>query len=67
MGFEQTKIFYTLVAAFVKRGEELRHTINKEQVAKEFAERWVKIHGAPNIKKVCAKANQKLKIKLFTI
>lgn len=67
MSFEQTSIFYNLVNNFVRRGEELRHEVSRGEKARAFAKRFADIHGKANIKKVCAKANQKLKIKLFTI
>lgn len=65
MSFEQTAIFYNLVNAFTKRGEEIRNETNRTETARVFAERFARMYGADKIKKVCAKANQKLKAKIF--
>ena len=65
MSFEQTTIFYNLVNAFTKRGEEIRNETNRTETARAFAERFAKMYGAEKIQKVKAKANQKLKEKIF--
>ncbi len=65
MSFEQTAIFYNLVNAFKQYGAEIRNESGREQKAKDFAARFERIHGAQNIKKVCAKANKALKAKIF--
>lgn len=65
MSFEQTTIFYNLVNAFTKRGEEIRNETNRTETARAYADRFARMYGADKIKKVCAKANQKLKAKIF--
>ena len=67
MSFEQTKIFYNLVNHFVAYGNSILYDAGREEKARDLAEKFSKMHGAANIKKVCAKANQKLKTKLYTI
>lgn len=67
MSFEQTTIFYNLVNHFVRYGEEIRHMQGKEEAARALAAGLAKMHGTANIKKVCAKANQKMKLKLYSI
>ena len=67
MSFEKTQIFYNLVESFCRHGEELKNTTDKEKRGREFAERFARMHGQDKIKKVCAKANQKLKQKIFSI
>jgi len=67
MSFEQTAIFYNLVKSFKQYGEEIRNESGREQKASDFARRFARMHGEQNIKKVCAKANQALKAKIFTL
>ena len=65
MSFEQTTIFYNLVNAFMIYGAEIRNEAERKEKAQMYASRFVKMYGADKIQKVKAKANQKLKAKIF--
>lgn len=65
MSFEQTTIFYNLVNAFTEFGNKIRYDTGRTETARAYAERFERMHGADKIKKVTAKANQKLKAKIF--
>jgi hypothetical protein len=67
MSFEQTKIFHNLVNHFVAYGNSILYDVGRKEKAHNLAEKLSKMHGEANIKKVCAKANQRLKTKLYTI
>ena len=67
MSFEQTNIFHNLTNHFVRYGESILHDVGKMEKARALAERTAKMHGMENAKKICAKANQRLKTKLYTI
>lgn len=65
MSFEQTTIFYNLVNTFTAYGEKIRYDTGREETAHAYGERFAKMYGADKIQKVKAKANQKLKAKIF--
>ena len=65
MSFEQTKIFFNLVNAFTQYGENIRYNAGRTETARAYAERFARMYGADKIQKVKAKANQKLKAKIF--
>lgn len=67
MSFEQTAIFYNLVNTFKEYGERIRYDSGREETARAYAERFARFYNADKIKKVCAKANQALKAKIFTL
>lgn len=67
MSFEQTKIFRDLVEHFTKFANEHRYLVGSDQMAAEMVARWSRMHGADRIAKVAKKANQKAKVKFYSV
>ena len=67
MSFEQTKIFADLVNNFTRFANEHRHDVGRDQMAAEMVARWSRMHGPDRIAKVAKKANQKAKVKFFSV
>lgn len=67
MSFEQTKIFRDLVEHFTKFANEHRNFVGCDQMAAEMVARWSRVHGPDRIAKVAKKANQKAKVKFYSV
>ena len=67
MSFEQTRIFADLVKHFSSFANEHRHDVGRDQMAADMIERAARMHGAANIAKVARKANQKAKVKFYSV
>ncbi len=67
MSFEQTKIFADLVNNFTRIANEHRHDVGRDQMAADMVARWSRIHGSDRIEKVARKANQKAKVKFYSV
>ena len=65
MSFEQTTVFYNLVNAFKRYGNDIKNDTTRTEKAALFAERFVRLYGQEKIQKVKAKANSALKAKIF--
>lgn len=67
MSFEQTKIFHDLVNNFTRFANEYRHDTRREQLAADMIQRSARMHGLDRIAKVAKKANQKAKVKFYSV
>ena len=67
MSFEQTRIFADLVNNFTRFANDHRHDVGRDQMASEMVARWSRMHGADRIAKVAKKANQKAKVKFYSV
>lgn len=67
MSFEQTKIFHDLVENFTNFANDHRHDVGRDQMAAEMVGRWSRMHGPDRIAKVAKKANQKAKVKFYSV
>ena len=67
MSFEQTKIFADLVNNFARFANEHRHDVGRDQMAADMIQRAARMHGLDRIAKVARKANQKAKIKFYSV
>ena len=67
MSFEQTKIFSDLVEHFTKFANEHRYLVGSDQIAADMVARWSLVHGLDRIAKVARKANQKAKVKFYSV
>jgi hypothetical protein len=67
MSFEQTKIFRDLVEHFTKFANDHRNLVEQDQMAADMVARWSRMHGADRIAKVAKKANQKAKVKFYSV
>lgn len=67
MSFEQTKIFADLVNNFTRFANEYRHDTRREDLAADMIQRAARMHGLDRIAKVAKKANQKAKVKFYSV
>ena len=67
MSFEQTRIFADLVNHFTRFANEHRHDVGRDQMAADMVARWSLVHGLDRIAKVARKANQKAKVKFYSV
>lgn len=67
MSWEQTKIFYNLVKIFYEYATAHKYDEGREKLAADQVARFSRCYDAERIKAVARKANQKAKIKFYSV